>query len=44
MLGLTFGFDPLDLSLKAPFVGRIGAGITAVLLIGLFAGTLLLRR
>ncbi len=43
-LGLTFGVDPLDLSLKAPFVGRIGAGVTLLLAAVIAGGILALRR
>ena len=45
LLGLTFGVDPLELSLKAPFVGRIGA-VTSALLLGacLIAGLVIFRR
>ena len=32
LLGATFGIDPLDLSLKAPFVGRIGTLVSGLLL------------
>lgn len=32
LLGATFGVDPLDLSLKAPFVGRIGTLVSGLLL------------
>jgi hypothetical protein len=44
LLGLTFGFDPLDLSLKAPFVGRIGANITGIFLVLCVLGAFALRR
>ncbi len=32
VLGMTFGVDPLDLTLKAPFVGRIGTALSGLLL------------
>ena len=32
LLGATFGIDPIDLSLKAPFVGRIGTLVSGLLL------------
>ena len=32
LFGLTFGIDPLQFSLKLPFVGRLGAGISSLLL------------
>lgn len=44
LLGLTFGIDPLDLSLKAPFVGRIGTNIAAVILALSLLGTFAYRR
>ena len=43
-LGLTFGVDPLDFSLKAPFVGRIGAGVTLLLAAVIAGGMLAFRR
>ena len=45
LLGLTFGVDPLDLSLKAPFVGRIGAAVTGLLFgVVLIGGLIFTRR
>ena len=44
LLGLTFGVDPLDLSLKAPFVGRIGAGLSGLLLGAFLIGGLAVSR
>ena len=43
-LGLTFGVDPLYFSLKAPFVGRIGAGVTLLLAAVIAGGMLAFRR
>lgn len=44
LLGLTFGVDFLDLSLKAPFVGRIGTTITGMLLGLILVGLVILFR
>ena len=44
LLGLTFGIDPLDLSLKAPFVGRIGSYGAAVVLSALLLTFVMRRR
>jgi hypothetical protein len=44
LLGLTFGVDPLDLSLKVPFVGRIGTTYAAGILSLLLMSALLWRR
>lgn len=44
LLGLTFGIDPLDLSLKAPFVGRIGTTVAGVLLVAGLLVTMMRRR
>ena len=44
LLGLTFGVDPMDLSLKAPFVGRIGTNVAAVILAFGLIAVIWLRR
>lgn len=44
LLGMTFGVDPLDLSLKAPFIGRIGTSVAAILLLVLGLVTMARRR
>jgi hypothetical protein len=44
LLGLTFGVDPADLSLKAPFVGRIRTNLSIVILASLVLGAFALRR
>jgi len=44
LLGMTFGIDPLDLSLKAPFIGRIGTSVAAILLLVAGLVTMLRRR
>jgi len=44
LLGLTFGIDPLDLSLKAPFVGRIGGAISGLLFGAFLIGGLVVAR
>ena len=44
LLGMTFGIDPSDLSIKAPFVGRIGASYAAVLLLVSVFAAMLRRR
>ena len=45
LLGLTFGVDPLDLSLKAPLIGRIGTSLAAAILgFGLLAAWVMRRR
>lgn len=44
LLGLTFGVDPMDLSLKAPFVGRIGTQVAAVILAFGLIGAIGMRR
>ena len=32
LLGMTFGIDPLDLSFKVPFIGRVGTALSGLLL------------
>jgi hypothetical protein len=44
LLGLTFGVDPMDLSLKAPFVGRIGTHVAVVMLAIGLVGAVWSRR
>jgi hypothetical protein len=44
LLGLTFGIDPLDLSLKAPFVGRIDTSLAAAILAFGLLSVVALRR
>jgi len=44
LLGLTFGVDPMDLSLKLPFVGRVGANVAAVIFAAGLIGAIALAR
>ena len=44
LFGLTFGIDPLQFSLKLPFVGRLGAGISSLLLGAFLVGGLAIYK
>jgi len=44
VLGLTFGIDPLDFSLKAPLIGRLGPGLTGLFTLVTTVALVLLRR
>jgi hypothetical protein len=44
LLGLTFGIDPLDMSVKAPFIGRIGTSVAGILLVVGLLVTIMRRR